>query len=250
MITKQQLFELAGRSNINPYYQEKDYLINIFLKSLYQTNDSLVFKGGTCLKVAYNHPRFSEDLDFNTAEKPQAARRLVHKTLEDYLNFGVEYEVAREELFRESYTAKIRLKGPLYSNRPDSTNTIQLDIGLRDEVLLKPVWRQVISPYPDVPNYMVYAMRLEEIYAEKIRALLSRRKGRDLYDLWMLTPQVEPDRKTLDKKTGLGRRQITLPAKEEYENDIQNLLPNPPPYAQIKKQVEETLERLKQSMQH
>ena len=244
MITREQLTELARQNNINPYYQEKDYVIHIFLKSLYEREDGMVFKGGTCLKVAYNHPRFSEDLDFNTNKNPSAVKKLVDRTIKAYANLGIEYEIAKEETFKESYTTKIRFKGPLYSNRLDSTNTIQLDIGLRDPVLLEPSWRRVISPYPDVPNYIVYAMRLEEIHAEKIRALLTRHKGRDLYDLWMLNSQVHPNKKLVNKKVKLIKQGAILPTEEEYNNDIQNLLPKPPPYRQVRKEVEEMLGKL------
>lgn len=238
--------ELARRNNINPYYQEKDYLINVFLRSLYQFEDEVVFKGGTCLKLVYNHPRFSEDLDFNTTKKPAGIKKAVRKTLGYFTDLGVESEVVKEESFKETYTIKLRFQGPLYAGRPDSTNTIRVDAGLRDRTLIKPAWRQVTSPYPDVPNYMVYAMQLMEIHAEKIRALLTRSKGRDLYDLWMLTPQVKPDMKLINQKTKLLSQEITLPTRKQYQSDIQNLLPNPPPYTQIKKQVQQTLEKLQQ----
>jgi len=244
MITKKQVVELARANNINPYYQEKDYLLNIFLKRLYEIHEEMVFKGGTCLKLAYNYQRFSEDLDFNTT-KPKEVKKAVEKTLKAYESLNIECEIAKEESFKDSYTSRLRFHGPLYAKRPDSVNTIQLDVGLRDPVILKPEWRQIASPYPDIPNYQVKAMQLNEIYAEKIRALLTRKTGRDLYDLWMLTPHAKPDKKLVNKKINLQKTKIKLPTEKQYNQDLQNLLPKPPPYKQIKKQVKQTIEKLR-----
>jgi hypothetical protein len=50
--------------------------------------------------------------------------------------------------------------------------------------------------YPIVFNSFVYHLSREEILAEKIRAIMTRRKGRDLYDLWYLLSlgvEIRPD---------------------------------------------------------
>src|SRR3989344_2647819 len=45
----------------------REYFQHVFLSELYKLPDSqkLLFKGGTALRVIYNSPRFSEDLDFS-----------------------------------------------------------------------------------------------------------------------------------------------------------------------------------------
>ena len=47
----------------------REYLQTIILNSIYKSNfaKSMFFVGGTALRFFYNLPRFSEDLDFNTA---------------------------------------------------------------------------------------------------------------------------------------------------------------------------------------
>jgi len=40
--------------------------------------------------------------------------------------------------------------------------------------------------YPDYPGFNVNVMQLEEIFAEKLRALLERKKSRDYYDIWRM----------------------------------------------------------------
>ena len=45
----------------------REYAQHLFLTELYQLQGSekLLFKGGTALRIVYNSPRFSEDLDFS-----------------------------------------------------------------------------------------------------------------------------------------------------------------------------------------
>lgn len=39
---------------------------------------NFVFKGGTCLKMAYGSPRYSEDLDFNSDVNKKAISQNIH----------------------------------------------------------------------------------------------------------------------------------------------------------------------------
>jgi predicted nucleotidyltransferase component of viral defense system len=243
MITKNQLKALSRRSGINPYYQEKDYLLNVFLYSLYKTSRDFVFKGGTCLKVVYNQQRFSEDLDFNTTLRPDRVGDLVRRALKGFSLLGMDYEVQREELFEASYTSRWGFRGPLYSEG-SPLNCIQVDAGLRDKLLLKPSWRMVVSPYPDIPDYLVLAMQEGEILAEKIRALYERGKPRDLFDVWvMFSKGVVVDGDILHRKLG-GKIRLKLCTEREFKRDLANLLPTVPSYDQVSRDVRDKLSGL------
>jgi len=242
MLSSAQIQEIARRNGINPYYQEKDYLQNIFLLNLYQKGKDLVFKGGTCLKLAYNYPRFSEDLDFNSTLKPEKISILVRKTLHSFRFLGIKYEFMKEELFEDSYTSKIRFYGPFHSGRIESTNSIQIDAGKRDRVLLEPEWILVNSPYPDIPKYLVLAMKQEEILLEKIRALSERGMPRDLFDVWsMLNSDVKLQREILEKKLGTIELKLKIPHEKKYERDMGNLLATFPPYRQVIRDIKVSL---------
>jgi predicted nucleotidyltransferase component of viral defense system len=235
MLTTTQLREIARRSGITPYYEEKEYLQHIFLYNLFKEDKEFVFKGGTCLRIAYKFPRFSEDLDFNSNAKIGKVQETIDKTLESFNLLGIRNEYVKKEPFEESFTAKIMFYGPLYAEgRRDSTNSIQLDIGRRDKMLLEPKWVQVNPPYPDVPKFFVQAMDETEILAEKIRALYMRSLPRDLFDVWsMINAQIKPDMELVEKKMTGKQKKATLCTKEEYERDIKNLLPVLPPYKQV-----------------
>lgn len=66
--------------------------------------------------------------------------------------------------------------------KTESANAIQLDIGKRDRIVLKPKWVQINPPYADIPKFFILAMDEREILAEKFRALVMRPKPRDLFD--------------------------------------------------------------------
>lgn len=246
MITERKLKQIADRQDINSYYQEKDYLQNIFLYQI-SGNENLVFKGGTCLKICYNLPRFSEDLDFNTELSPEEIEATVKNALKGFRKLGIEVEIERSEKFKKtsSYTAHLRFKGPLYKESRSSTNTIQIDAGRRTETVLEPDVKQVFSPYPDLPSYFLTAMRLKEILAEKIAAMTQRSRGKDLFDVWFLPDRVELEEKLLKQKIkGENKENKVKLAKEvEYNRDLSDLLNNVPPYQKVKTTVEEELKK-------
>lgn len=251
MISREQLEEIAKKSRIGLYYQEKDYLLNVFLYLLYrEATRNFVFKGGTCLKLVYNHPRFSEDLDFNTRLKPEQIQRTLRTLLDGFSLLGIEHEIAKEELFEESFSARMKFKGALFNGRDETTkNSIRIDIGFRGGTLLKPVWRQIVSPYADVPNYFALCMQEEEIFVEKIRALLMRGKPRDMFDIWLMMKKVALGEKLLGKKMEQAKvkwpEKMIFPDKRSYENDLKNLIAAVPDYAQVVSEIEGMLEKAK-----
>lgn len=240
MIGKNELQILSRQTGIGMYYQEKDYLLNIFLSSFYKAEKQAVFKGGTCLKFAYNYQRFSEDLDFQTLMPAEKMKELVIKNIGRFNDFGIEFEIKREEVFKDSYSLLACFKGPLYAGKL-SENSIQIDIGLRGKILLKPKWAQIISKYSDMPNYFVLVMQEQEILAEKIGAMFSRKKPRDMFDVWcMLGKGVEINKKILDIKLSeknLKKIDLEFPGRKKYEDDLRNLLPSVPDFEQVRDEV-------------
>jgi len=238
LITKRQLAEFARKNHIGQYYQEKDYLQTTFLYAVYRITDEIVFKGGTCLKVAYKYQRFSEDLDFNSTLGPETLQGIVHRALKNIALLGMTSSFDKEEVFEEAYTARIRFKGPRFTGSRMSTNTIRIDIGARGGCIQKPRWVQITPEYPDVPTFLLLAMTKEEILAEKLRALSMRSAPRDLFDVWCLIQDVKIDRSLLGAKlssVGLKPGKLKFPRKAEYERDLKNLLPmsRVPDYEQV-----------------
>lgn len=189
---------------------ERDYLLSWVLAGIDQVDvlrDSLVFKGGTALKKCYfGEYRFSEDLDFSgLAGVPtgEAMERAIEdacsaasKLLDEYapVEIGCERYTENEPHpgYQEAFTIRARLP---WHREPRTRLMIETTV---DEPILKPVSRRrILHEYgePLVAEIHVYA--LEEIIAEKLRAILqhvkkleergwSRSRARDYYDLWRL----------------------------------------------------------------
>lgn len=62
---------------------------------------------------------------------------------------------------------------------------INLDFSFREKTVLFEK-TTIKTEYPILYKSYVYHYSKEEIFAEKIRAILTREKGRDIYDLWYL----------------------------------------------------------------
>jgi predicted nucleotidyltransferase component of viral defense system len=78
--------------------------------------------------------------------------------------------------------------------------TIKLEFSLREKPLTKKV-TVLETEYPVIPYPLVVHLSWEEILAEKIRAILTRAKGRDLFDLWfLLSKNIKIDEKMVDAK--------------------------------------------------
>lgn len=181
MIVRDQILDLAKKYQINESVVFREYLQTLFLSSFYSfPKSSLVFfKGGTALHLIYSSPRFSEDLDF-TVELMEKDFVKLTKSVFDRL--------AREEDLEFKERKTVAGKRYLLVAQPSvlSYKTfINLDYSFREKVL-EPRQSIIKTDYPILFNSFVYHLSEEEICAEKIRAIMTRKKGRDLYDLWYL----------------------------------------------------------------
>jgi predicted nucleotidyltransferase component of viral defense system len=187
---------------------ERDYVLSWILAGIGQVpllRDTLVFKGGTALKKCYfGDYRFSEDLDFSGLEgvlRGEAMEHAVREACDAAVRVLDEY--APVEIVCERYTEKnphpegqeaftIRARLP-WQHHPQTRVMIEATV---DERILKPVEkRKIIHEYGESLEAEIQVYSLEEIIAEKLRAILqhadmlkkrgwSRSRARDYYDLW------------------------------------------------------------------
>lgn len=167
---------LANKSNYRyPLaVAEKDYFLAVVLQIIYSSKlkDKLVFKGGTALHHLYlDQLRFSEDLDFTALE-------LI--SIDDLTEVFEPHEFLEIVKFYPSKFAlkveRLKFLGPL-----GQANSIKIDISF-DQNLILPAISLAYRNIFNVP-VTVQAMALEEICAEKIRAMNERVRYRDFYDL-------------------------------------------------------------------
>lgn len=240
------LRRLAGREQVPLGTLEKDYALTNLLSVIadFPKINSMVFKGGTALKKIYfDKFRFSEDLDFTCLEDVS----------DDFVNFlekgmkslDVKFtEIVEKEKKRESFKFKIQ-----YLQFNGRTTSVRVDLSLREDVLTGSEIKPVLHFYDIFSNaFKVPAMSLEEIMAEKIRAILYTKHPRHLHDVWYLNKhgvKLNPGMIRTKIKTVYGDefdikkfRDGIAEKRNDWINDLRPLLPNdPPPFDMVSQKV-------------
>lgn len=210
---------------------EKELFHQDILRILKRTGmlDSLVFMGGTCLRLCYDSSRLSEDLDFST-EKEFSSDEIqsLSTSIIEGLNskYLLDVTVRKPEKDTDTDTWIVRII--THPQRPDiPSQQIHLDIchykSYRTEL------RRVNNYYPihfDSGQLFIRAESQEEILADKMLAfaLRNRIKNRDIWDIEMLNSKMisfDPDllrKKIQDHGIPFGRY------LESAEKRIQDLL--------------------------
>jgi len=191
---------IAGEKEINPAVVERDYALGWILWGISKDpvlSRRLVFKGGTCLKKCwFGDYRFSEDLDF-TARQQISEIELKESldTLSDTVSESSGLLIDKKATVvrktrdfegQESYKATIYFIGPRGDNR--NPLRVKFDISHYEKIVLPVVKAKILHPYSDAHNCEceVASYCIEEIIAEKLRALLQRSRARDYYDIWYI----------------------------------------------------------------
>lgn len=214
-VVRARLGDVARSAGKPLYVVEKDYALSYLLAGIFQVDtlrESLIFKGGTCLRKAYFAGyRFSEDLDF-TSRSPiacdallsalQEAGRVATQLLETYgpFSISVEEERHRDPHPRGQCSFRIRVQFP-WMRTPNCS--LKVEVTAQEPLLGGTVERPLIHEFPGEPlEATLLSYRLEEVATEKLRALLQarqhldeqgwlRNRPRDLYDLDYLWRQRE-----------------------------------------------------------
>ncbi len=241
MITKQELARIKQKEDTSLYQVEKEYLQYIFLQKIASDQD-FTFKGGTCLKIAYDLQRASEDLDFSTNLDLNQSKKKILECLKQFELLGMPYSYQEKE-YKDNYRIEVRIQGPLYTGDKRTTNTLKIDCN-KKKVYEKET-KIIQKKYSDVPVFAINVLSRKEILAEKIRALKMRKQPRDLYDVYMqIMTGVKIAKEIVLKKLkedNVVNKKIIYPTKKEYEEDLKNLVTILPPYEQVIKTVKEKI---------
>ena len=185
MIDKNILIDMARIHRIRPYQEEKRYIQTLLLSSLfYRVSTGVVFRGGTASFFFYSLNRFSEDLDF-TVESEVDVDSIANGCVEDLELFGIQSNLKSLHENSRSISYRISCQGPLFTTEV-SRNTVKLEFSMREAVLKIPDFSALSPDFQEIIPFSCLVMNAIEMQSEKIRAILTRNKARDLYDLWHL----------------------------------------------------------------
>jgi len=204
----QMLKSLAREQGVDLEIVQKDYAISYLLAAIARTaglGEMIVLKGGTALKkLYYPNYRFSEDLDYSTLklgvlpkidELLLAAVTRMAGLLQEKGPFDVQVEPLTLRLphpgDQMAYTVRVR-----FPDQRQALCRLKVEITVDEPVLLKAQDRPILHGFGEKIETSIPGYALEEIVAEKLRALLQSRQKlaergwgasrvcRDYYALW------------------------------------------------------------------
>lgn len=200
-----------GEFLIREYLQYK--LLEIVYESEYAT--SLIFLGGTCLRLIHGNQRFSAGLDFDN----RGLGKKEFSEISGLIKKGLElegYETEIRIVQKDAFHCYVRFPGILFkeglSGYKEQKILIQLDTEPQDYHYTPE--KTVINKF-DVFTEIINTP-LSLLLAQKFYAVLNRKrnKGRDFYDIaFLLSMRIEPAWSYLDQK-------ISISNKEDLKNSI------------------------------
>lgn len=220
MITKEQIDELAKYYQIDQFTIFREYLQLLFLSYFYRhpKTGKVYFKGGTAIRLLFDSPRFSEDLDFSTTYSPQEIKKMVKETETLLQKELPELTIAVMYVGKDGLRYRIKYQ-PFFLKYP---LTVRLDFN-RAKKIGKTAVSPIITKFPLTAFPLVSSLSSKEILNEKIQALVNRDKGRDFFDVWLLLEKgIKIDKKLVTKK--LLKKMATF-SQAKLDRDLGRFLP-------------------------
>lgn len=197
--------DLSKRLQISIDNIVREYWEMFVLNELYASPlaNVLIFKGGTALRFIYKSPRFSEDLDFSLLDKLDfdKFKKIIEKIV------ASKTELSIKEIYSKKYTyfALIKFKQDYLAQ----TLSIKVEVSKRKLQLKKDKDFKAQVAFSPTSNFkpLVKVFTLEKIFREKLNALSSRKKARDLFDIWFVGQLLHRE-KILFPKTKITEKEI------------------------------------------
>jgi len=225
MITQETIQNLATRYQVPEFPNIiREYFQHLFLSNLYKIDGSqnIMFKGGTALRFIYGSPRFSEDLDFSVFNVPAyQVQAFIEDLFADALakieKIGIRVDLGpKPGPTKQGFYADTSFKIYDYP-----LVVVSINVSARNRRRISAEIETIPNDF--IPAYNLYCLPQELLVGEKIDALLSRKKGRDFYDIYYIM------RKNLlsvgQKKQLLKVKKLIQTVKIDYKNELSVFLP-------------------------
>jgi predicted nucleotidyltransferase component of viral defense system len=172
---------------------EQDLVLSRALSEIFarpELREMLAFRGGTALHKLFFAPpgRYSEDLDLVqvTSGPIKPVLLEVQEALDGWLGQPKSQQTSDSVKLLYGFDATVQ---------PVRRMRVKIEINTREHFAVEGFHQvpfAVRSPWYSATTLITTYM-LEELMATKLRALYQRRKGRDLYDLWLALETLSPD---------------------------------------------------------
>jgi len=207
---------------------EQDLIISRALVAIFENDilaKQLSFRGGTALHKLYCKPasRYSEDIDLVqiTAGPIGTILDALQETLNIFLG------VPRRKQTEDAVTLHYRMEseGP-----PFVPMKLKVEINTREHEAYLGLKKKPFSVESRWYNgtCKITTFRLEELLATKVRALYQRRKGRDLFDIWLALMESEANAamvvETFKKYMEAEDNKVT---RKDFEKNLKDKMEHP-----------------------
>ncbi|MBF0523120.1 MAG: nucleotidyl transferase AbiEii/AbiGii toxin family protein [Candidatus Omnitrophica bacterium] len=222
MIEKKIILQLSDRYQTTSDNIVREYFQHLFLSQLYQEKGSegLLFKGGTALRIVWQSPRFSEDLDFTGFHlKIKDIEEIMQDALSKIEQSGIEAGIEESKATSGGYRAIFDFRTGDYKSR------IQIEVSLRKERKIKGTAALIQSDF--TPAYTLIHLDEALLVGEKVQACLTRGKPRDFYDLYFIMRGRMAFKEIFAKDKTLKTKLLTAINKRgrDFSHELKPFLP-------------------------
>ncbi len=246
MVTKAELVSIARKRELPLGMIEKEFVLTLVLREIYASpfKNILAFKGGTALHMLYLNKRLSVDLDFTALKEPDIGELKTVLAIKE-----INAEIRKISTLDNSVSIDMK-----YTSLLDYPDSIKIDISLREKPLLELKEKLLSSPY--FHEFPVTVFQREELAAEKMRALVQRKRPRDYFDMWLLLKEINfrefekiADKKLVSSGDKLDIRRVFVDmetVKSLWKDDLVQLVPELPDFETVIDDLKKELEFLKE----
>lgn len=178
------------------------------------------FYGGTCLRIFYQLPRFSEDLDFSLLESDSlfSLEPYFNSIKQEFTALGFDIEINQRHKTNQTAVVSAFLKKntSIYDIKIAGRRTLKIkfEVDTHPPMLFHTEEKLLLQPF----SFYTKCFALEDLYAGKMHALLFRQwknrvKGRDWFDFEWYVRQ----------NTKLNLEHFTERAKQSHDWDQDHL---------------------------
>jgi len=186
MIDRKFITELSTKLQTSEQNIAREYCQHLFLSYLYKKklSENLLFKGGTALRIVFNSPRFSEDLDFSALNdlSIEDINNLIDAVLIDLKKEGIDciktVNTGTQGETTGGYYAVVNLKLLEFDSE------IRVQISFRSKDAMQSSSALITNDF--IPAYSITYLKEEILVREKVLALTDRAKPRDFFDLYFI----------------------------------------------------------------
>jgi len=229
MISQESIHKLAKQYHAAEHPNiVREYFQHLFLAELYKLEeaDHLLFKGGTALRIVYQSPRFSEDLDFTisgvvTHRQKNFVENLFGTVLANVERSGVIVTLGpKPGPTTGGYYGDATFK--IYDYEPV---VVAINISSRTGRGAKGELDTIASDF--IPAYSIFHLSQEELVSEKIfGALLNRGKARDFYDLYFIMRRGMLAPKQKKELVKVKDKILKMAGKVDFQSELSVFLPS------------------------